>query len=311
MVSKVGVFLVVIGMVIFGVAYAFPSLAVINLQTEDTGMNVVGVVPTSTSASSPTTLISSEQLYITFTTDVNPAFSEAPTITNPGGTLTVAGVGISTTVASSSFMVVALKGYEVKLEVLATFTPSSNQLGTVMTFVWTGSVTVNGALFAGTATTYGEYAQPLAGLGEFGISANNYPFQYITPSTNLTMQFSSFPQPITFYYVENNGATVGASEIYVTESGTNLVLWSAANGGTKTTVNGFTAYTFTESLQPGTYTINGYVTNATSGSPIQLMSLFANIPLTQPALTLNQMVSMALGALMMVVGVVMIVRRFP
>lgn len=311
MVSKVGVILVVIGMVIFGIAYAFPSLAVINLQTEDTSMNTVAVVPTSTSSSSPTTLVSSEQLYITFTTDVSPAFPSTPTITNPGGTLTVAGVGISTTVTASSFMVVALKGYEVKLEVLATFTPSSNQLGTVMTFVWTGSVTVNGALFAGTATTYGEYAQPLTGLGEFGISANGYPFQYITPSTNLTMQFTSFPTPITFYYVENNGATVGMSEIYVTENGANLVLWSAANGGTKTTVNGFTAYEFTESMSAGTYTINGYVTNATSGSPIQLMSLFANIPLPQPSLTLNQMLSMALGAFLVVVGAVMIVRRFP
>lgn len=311
MVSKIGVILVVMGMVIFGVAYAFPSLAVLNLQTEDTAMNVVAVVPTSTSSSSPTTLVPSEQLYVTFTTDVSPAFSLAPTITNPGGTLTVAGVGISTTVQASSFVVAALKGYEVKLEVLATFTPSSSQLGTPMTFVWTGSVTVNGALFAGTETTYGEYAQPLAGLGEFGISASGYPFQYVTPSTNLTMQFSSFPAAITFYYVETNGKTVGASEIYVTENGVNLVLWSAANGGVETTVNGLTAYKFTESMSAGTYTINGYVTNATSGSPIQLMSLFADIPLLQPALTLSQMASMALGAFLAVIGVVMIVRRFP
>ena len=125
------------------------------------------------------------------------------------------------------------------------------------------------------------------------------------------MEFSSLPQPITFWYVELNGTTLGASEVYATVNGVKYVLWDPSLGITaSTTMNGYTAYNTVVHLGAGVYTIDGYITNASSGNNLELMSFGMQMPGTSvKVLTLNQEVSIGAGAFLAIVGLVLIVRR--
>ena len=322
MISKLGVLLLVVGVLIGVGAYASPQLAILTLNNQDTALSVVSGVPISTSVSAPTGLNPSETISATFMTPETELYSLAPSISGAAGSLTVAGASITPAISTSTYYEsISPRGYEARITLTASFTPASAQLGQSLPFVWTASFTATGQLssgasgatyYSGSVTTYGEYTPPLTDVGEFGISAPGYAFQYITPTTNLTMQFSSYPQSITFYYVENKGSTLGASQIYITVNGAKLVLWSQSPGGTTTTVNGYNAYEVQDSLNAGQYTINGYVTNASSGSAVQLMSIGMGLPTVGPvisSLTLGQEVSMAFGAILAVVGLALIVRR--
>ncbi len=322
MISKLGVILLVVGVLIGVGAYASPQLAILTLNAQDTALSVVSGVPISTSSSAPTALNPSETISVTFMTPETDLYSLAPSISGAAGTLTVAGTSVATSVSTSTFFEsISPKGYEARITITASFAPSSGQLGQSLPFVWTASFTATGQLssgasgatyYSGSVTAYGEYTPPLTNVGEFGISAPGHAFQYITPTTNLTMQFSSYPQTITFYYVENSGPTSGASHIYITVNGATLTLWSQSPGGTTTTVNGYNAYEVSDSLNAGQYTINGYVTNASSGNAVQLMSIGIGFPTVGPvisSLTFGQEVSMAFGAVLALIGMALIIRR--
>lgn len=326
MISKLGVVLLVVGVLIGVGAYASPQLAVLTLKTQDTTLSVMSALPNSVSSATPSGLTPSEQVSITFTTPPAMPYTSAPSISGATGSLVVQGTGVSVSVSTIAYPItLSPETYAVKIILTASFTPTSNEYGINLAFVWTASLTATGtflgqttaspSVYSGSSTNYGVYAQSLRGLGTFGISAPGYPFQYVTPSSNVSMTFSTFPQTITLYYVETNGATVGESEIYVTINGATVVLWSQVNGPVSTTtINGYQAYYTQDSLSAGKYTINGYVTNASSGQATQLMSIGMDFPTVGtgnvfPTLTLGQEISIAFGAIIALIGLALIVRR--
>lgn len=324
MISKLGAVLLIAGLIIGIAAYAAPPYAILNVEQTNTSLSVMASLPSSTSSSSPTALGPTQQVSIEFYTSQSYVTSN-PTISGTTGSLTVAGQSVSVSTSTSVYETAAISPtlhlYAVKITLTGTFTPSASQFGTSLTFVWTASVTVTGQIYgqtsstqtyyAGSSTNYGSYEQPLQNLGEFGISASGYAFQYITPSSNVSMEFSSLPQPITFWYVELNGTTLGASEVYVTVNGVQYVLWDPSLGITaSTTMNGYTAYNTVVHLGAGAYTIDGYVTNASSGNNLELMSFGMQMPGTSiKVLTLNQEVSIGAGAFLAIIGLALIVRR--
>lgn len=327
--SKLGIVLIIIGLVMMGAGYFSPAIsekmgAVISVSASSNPLTWVSGIPSSTSSSSPSPILKSDTLTATFSTPVAMPYTIAPTISGASGSLSVSGAAVSVTVSTADYEITTSPAtYAAKIVLSASFAPSSTQYGQSLSFAWTATFSANGELvgqtssstmlYGGSSTLYGEYAQSLSGLGEFGVSAPGYAFQYLTSSSDIKMSFSSFPQTLTFYYVENNGATVGASEIYITVNGVSYVMWAQSTNGPSTTVNGYTAYDAYFNAQPGQYTINGYVVNASSDKGAQLMSLFTYIPSNNgtisPPLSQAQWDVIIVGGIITIIGVVATFRK--
>ncbi|MEM0135199.1 MAG: hypothetical protein QXU18_08260 [Thermoplasmatales archaeon] len=129
-----------------------------------------------------------------------------------------------------------------------------------------------------------------------------------------------FQYHLNAYCVEVNGQTTYMNEVYVTYSGPSsgtIQLYPATSGGVSTTVNGFQAYENSVTINSGgSYTIHGYVQAMSSagGKTVQLMSFGFDVPTTTaqlPSLTLSQITTMAVGAFLVVIGMIgTLTRRF-
>ncbi|MGC8693997.1 MAG: hypothetical protein ACP5RY_07160, partial [Thermoplasmata archaeon] len=92
---------------------------------------------------------------------------------------------------------------------------------------------------------------------------------------------------------------------------------TASNGGqspTQFTINGvsYSGYYAQISISsPSQITLNGYITNESSGQASQLMDIFGNISLPSQIVPLNenQEITIATGAVVFVVGAVWTVKR--
>ena len=301
--SKISSVVLIVGvvMVIASFAVASGALAILTVNQTDNQLSVMAAIPSSTSSSSPTGLSNTQTLWVEFTTPTSTPYLSSPTISGATGSLTVSSSGtspFSTSVTPSISTAIyptqlSPEYYAVKLTLTYTFNPTSSQTNEAIQFAWSGSMTVTGQMsgqtsstatyFSGSASYYGHYNSQILNPGQFGIAAAGYTFQYITPTSNISMSFSTLPATIDFYYVEVNGVTSGASEVYITVAGTEIVLWNQATGaGTTTTINGYTAYEVQDKLSSGTYTIDGYLLNVSNNQPVQLMSFGMSLPGISP-----------------------------
>lgn len=148
-------------------------------------------------------------------------------------------------------------------------------------------------------------------IGTFAISENGSSPFYIQPASQYDLHPHLYPYEVMIYYVENHGQTTNMSQVYIT---INEKVYSISFTNL-TQVKGHTAYSIKLEMQPGSFNINAYIKPSTSingGLPIQTTSFVINTQQlsTTTYVSSTNYVFMGLGSLLILVGAVMIVRRY-
>jgi len=334
---KISIIIMLVGIALIVAPLAVPQFSVIYVTGDYTinGIPAVSSVPSSSSASSPTTFSANGYANIWMTWQEQ--ITQITGVTTSGtGTASVsitdsAGYSTSHTLGDSWQLQWAknpLTNTWIELFTADTavynFTNPYPTQSNVYTFTFSGYNSYKASNATATfnyATTarYGEFPlQTIQGLGHFYFAlGNTAPVQITSVNTQLYYNVSGTSTTFQVWYVEDAGTTTPFSYAYITyqwqfqSSVTTLTL------GTQTTLNGYTAYTSSPITipVPTLLTVNGYlVATGAAGSPFNLMYIFGNwgnsTPVTpQVVLTENQEITMGIGAFVLIVGVALFVTK--
>ena len=336
-ISYFGIGLILIGALIFGAAYAGYPLTIVTVGSSYT-VNVPSTVsmPSSTSPSSPTVfaLNGYQNIGVEWGTTVTQISGIDASGTGSVEVQITDSAGYANTeIMRNSWTLKYLQNpltktsYEYfSAQASYNFTnPYPNQ-NVVYTFVFSGSATYDGVTFNyETVTTYGEFPlQSIQHLGHFYFQlSDTTPVEITNTATQLYYNVSGSYTTFQVWYVEDNGTTTPFTDAYITyQYGSTS---SQITLTTTTTLDGYTAYTSNPITipVPTTLYIQGYVAaNGTQGSPYQLMEIGSNLTLSTsttsttttsttlpPAFSTAQYEWMAVGAVLMLIGVVWIFKK--
>lgn len=156
-------------------------------------------------------------------------------------------------------------------------------------------------------------------IGSFYIEIGNN-WTKITRTSIINLTVSNYPTNLIFAYVEDNGTTSNMNGAYITVGqGNNIANYSIELQSNLSSVGNFVAYTVKIPIQAsGTYDINGFLTS-TNSSPLMLMSIVLppdgtitsqpTVPINS-GLTENQIITMSVGAVVIIIGIVMYLRKW-
>ena len=335
--SYFGIGLILIGALIFGAAYAGYPLTIVTVGSSYTvSIPSTTSMPSSTSASSPTTFPLNG--YELIQADWGTTISQLSDVDTSGtGTVTVtitdsSGYSVTKTMTNSwklyyqeNYLTHTWSEY-FSAYASYNFTNPYPTQSIVYTFTFTGSATYDGVTFNyDTVTAYGKFPlQSIQHLGHFYFQlSDTTPVKITNTATQLYYNVSGSYTTFQVWYVEDNGTTTPFTDAYITyQYGSTS---STITLTTTTTLNGYTAYTsYPITIPvPTTLYIQGYVAaNGTQGSPYQLMEIGSNLTLPTsttsttttsttlpPAFSTAQYEWMAVGAVLMLIGVVWIFKK--
>jgi hypothetical protein len=332
-VSYFGIGLILIGALIFGAAYAGYPLTIVTVGNSYT-VSVPSTVsmPSSTSPSSPTVFASSSY--------VNLAVEWGTTVTQISGVdasgsgsvevrITDAAGYAATYIMTNSWKLQYIENYLTKTyfeyfsaQASFNFTNPYPNESVVFTFIFSGFATYGGGTFNyQNVTVYGEFPlQSVQHLGHFYLQiGNNAPVKITNTATQLYYNVTGTSTTFQIWYVEDNGTTTPFTDAYITyQYGSTS---SQITLTTTTTLDGYAAYTSNPITipVPTTLYLQGYVVaNGAQGSPYQLMEIGSNMTSasTTTATTTTttsfgpaQYESMAVGAVLMLIGAVWIFKK--
>jgi len=330
-VSYFGIGLILIGALIFGAAYAGYPLMMVTVGSNSNSFTdsipSVAVMPSSTYSSSPTVFPLST--YELVQAEWGTSISQLTDVSASGtGTVTVqisdsSGYSVTETM-TNSWKLYYQENYEThtyseyfSAQASYNFTNPYPDQSIVYTFVFSGSASYDGGTFNyKTVTTYGEFPlQSVQNLGHFYFQlGSTAPVEITNTATELYYNVSGTSTTFQVWYVEDNGTTTPFTDAYITYQygSTNEQVTLTET----TTFDGYTAYTTSPITipVPTTLYIDGYVAaNGAPGSPYQLMEIGSNLttpgPGPTPSPSLAQYEWMAVGGVLMLIGVVWIFRK--
>jgi hypothetical protein len=330
-VSYFGIGLILIGALIFGAAYVGYPLAVVVVQNSFT-LSVPSTVsmPSSTSQSSPTVFASNG--YVNLAVQWLTPVSQLSSVSASGAGSVEVQITDSAGYAATEIMTNSWKLYYQEDYLTHTYTeyfyaqasfnftnPYPNE-SVVFKFVFSGTATYDGGTFNyDTVTTYGEFPlKSVQHLGHFYFElGSTTPVEITNTATTLYYNVSGTSTTFQVWYVEDNGTTTPFTDAYITyQYGSTSEQITLT---TSTTLGNYTAYTSNPITIPVPTTLNiqGYVVaNGAQGSPYQLMEIGSNLtgqpgpgPSPGPTFSLSQYESMAVGAVLMLIGAVWIFKR--
>jgi len=331
-ISYFGIGLILIGALIFGAAYAGYPLTIVTVGNSFT-VSVPSTVsmPSSTSQSSPTVFASNG--YVNLAAEWGTTISELSGVSASGSGSVEVQITDSAGYANTEIMRNSWKLYYQENYLTHTyseyfsaqasfnFTNPYPDQSIVYTFVFSGTASYDGGTFNYEAiTTYGEFPlQSVQHLGHFYFQlGSTTPVEITNTATQLYYNVSGTSTTFQVWYVEDNGTTTPFTDAYITyQYGSTS---SQITLTTTTTLDGYTAYTSSPITipVPTTLYLQGYVVaNGTQGSPYQLMEIGSNLtgsspgpgPGPSPTPSPAQYESMAVGAVLMLIGAVWIFKR--
>jgi len=330
--------MILVGALLIGLAATIPGFSIVNI-TSTTATVTYGQsssYPTSTSASSPTIFASSTNVTLTVAFSTGYDFAGVSS-SSASGSVTIVDYNTSSTIGTySTSWSTASQIYssaEPYYKIVATSSYKFNNPITGGTHVyeikWSSTLTYNakvegassyttGTVSATGIAVYGKFSPATVYPGYFVLqnctsswSASGSPYTVSLSSgpINILIPYTQSDAYLEFIYVEYNASgntQAGFSEAYILVSTTGSAPWILTN---TTTYDNYPALYMHVELPPGSYTIDGYAlyNYGQNGGLEQLfeMSSTWNISqLGQITLNSNQLITYAVGAILIFVGAI-------